>query len=51
MRGKKVFAERCARCHSSKLPVPAIGSPSRLRRLWLFRLLEEVLAVDENRGI
>ena len=24
-RGKMVFAERCARCHSSKLPVPAPG--------------------------
>lgn len=24
-RGKVVFAERCARCHSSKLPVPAEG--------------------------
>jgi len=24
-RGKTVFAERCARCHSSKLPVPAAG--------------------------
>jgi hypothetical protein len=25
MRGKEVFAERCARCHSSKLPVSAVG--------------------------
>jgi hypothetical protein len=24
-RGKVVFAERCARCHSSKLPAPALG--------------------------
>jgi len=24
-RGKVVFAENCARCHSSKLPVPAVG--------------------------
>ena len=24
-RGKIVFAERCARCHSSKAPVPAVG--------------------------
>jgi cytochrome c2 len=24
-RGKVVFAERCARCHSSKLPAPAVG--------------------------
>ena len=24
-RGKVVFAERCARCHSSKAPVPAAG--------------------------
>ena len=24
-RGKAVFAERCARCHSSKLPTPAVG--------------------------
>ena len=24
-RGKTVFAERCARCHSSKIPVPAAG--------------------------
>lgn len=24
-RGKLVFAERCARCHSSKLPTPAVG--------------------------
>jgi hypothetical protein len=24
-RGKEVFAERCARCHSSKGPVPAVG--------------------------
>lgn len=25
MEGKEVFAERCARCHSSKVPVPAVG--------------------------
>jgi hypothetical protein len=25
LRGKEVFAERCAGCHSSKLPVPAVG--------------------------
>jgi hypothetical protein len=25
IRGKEVFAERCARCHSSKLPASAIG--------------------------
>ena len=25
LRGKEVFAERCARCHSSKLPAPAVG--------------------------
>jgi len=25
LRGKEMFAERCARCHSSKLPVPAVG--------------------------
>ena len=25
LHGKEVFAERCARCHSSKLPVPAVG--------------------------
>ncbi len=24
-RGKEVFAERCARCHSSKAPAPAVG--------------------------
>ena len=24
-RGKMVFADRCARCHSSKLPTPAVG--------------------------
>ena len=24
-RGKVVFADRCARCHSSKLPTPAVG--------------------------
>lgn len=24
-KGKLVFAERCARCHSSKLPTPAVG--------------------------
>lgn len=24
-RGKTVFAERCARCHSSKIPAPAVG--------------------------
>jgi len=24
-RGKRVFAERCARCHSSKLPEPVVG--------------------------
>lgn len=28
-RGKIVFAERCARCHSSKLPTPAIGLDPR----------------------
>jgi hypothetical protein len=27
-RGKDVFAERCARCHSSKLPVPPPGVPA-----------------------
>ena len=32
-RGKKVFAEHCARCHSSKLPTPRAGRRSRrLRR-------------------
>jgi hypothetical protein len=25
LRGKEVFAERCARCHSSKLPATAVG--------------------------
>jgi hypothetical protein len=25
LQGKEVFAERCARCHSSKFPVPAVG--------------------------
>ncbi len=25
LEGKEVFAERCARCHSSKLPVPVVG--------------------------
>jgi hypothetical protein len=25
LRGKEVFAERCARCHSSKLPASAVG--------------------------
>ncbi|MFI5339052.1 MAG: hypothetical protein ACHQ7N_04350 [Candidatus Methylomirabilales bacterium] len=24
-RGKEVFADRCARCHSSKIPTPALG--------------------------
>lgn len=28
-RGKIVFAERCARCHSSKLPTPAVGLDPR----------------------
>ena len=27
-RGKLVFAERCARCHSSKFPTPAVGLDS-----------------------
>jgi hypothetical protein len=27
-RGKIVFAERCARCHSSKIPTPAVGLDS-----------------------
>jgi hypothetical protein len=25
LQGKEVFAERCARCHSSKLPLPSVG--------------------------
>ena len=29
LKGKEVFAERCASCHSSKLPVPSVGVDPR----------------------
>ena len=48
-RGKIVFAERCARCHSSKIPAPG----RRARSGWmlgqgLHGLLEQVLGLDQD---
>ena len=41
-RGKLVFAERCARCHSSKIPEPGRRRrPRRVRRSAVPRLLEQ----------
>ena len=51
-RGKQVFADTCARCHSSKAPKPAAGlDPERLRRAGLSRLLEPLLGLDEDRRL
>ena len=51
-RGKTVFAETCARCHSSKAPKPAVGlDPVRLRRAQLSAVLEQLLGVDEDRRL
>ena len=47
-RGKVVFAENCARCHSSKLPAPAEADVGWLRRSRLPGLLEPLLGVDED---
>ncbi len=49
-RGKIVFAERCARCHSSKIPDARAGTRSRrLLRQRLPGLLEQVLGMDQDR--
>ena len=50
-RGKTVFAENCARCHSSKLPEPVPGARRRpaVQRPELPGLLEPVLGVDGDR--
>ena len=52
-RGKVVFAETCARCHSSKLPPPPVPGldPGRLRRQGLPELLEPLLGLDQDRRI
>ena len=51
-RGKTVFAETCARCHSSKAPTPVAGlDPERLRRPKLSVVLERLLVVDQNRQL
>ena len=42
-RGKVVFAERCARCHSSKAPAPASASIPAAARARLPHLLDPVL--------
>ena len=49
-RGKEVFAERCARCHSSKVTrSTGAGSGSiRLCGKGLSQLLEQVLGVDQD---
>ena len=49
-RGKVVFAERCARCHSSKIPAGCAGNRCRWRllRQRLSRLLEQVLGLDQD---
>ena len=49
-RGKTVFAERCARCHSSKIPAARTGTRrrARLQRQRLPDLLEQVLGVDQD---
>jgi len=53
--GKDVFAERCARCHSSKLPTPppdiaaiAIEEGGGCAGKELSRLLEQILGVDQE---
>ena len=54
-RGKRVFAERCARCHSSKLPEPVVGMQGagrgELQRAELSDVLEPLLGVDQDRRI
>ena len=50
-RGKVVFAERCARCHSSKLPTCRRASISRSQRPELPRGVEPVLGLDQDRGV
>ena len=51
-RGKIVFAERCARCHSSKAPTPARGArPRGVRGAWLSRVLGPLLGVDQDRRV
>ncbi len=51
-RGKTVFAETCARCHSSKAPTPAAGlDPAGLRRSRLSPMLEPLLGLDQNRRL
>ena len=47
--GKAVFAERCARCHSSKIPAPAPGvDPGGCSGKDYLDLLEQILGVDED---
>ena len=51
-RGKVVFAERCARCHSSKLPTPAVGlDPGGCSGKDYLDVLEQVLGVDQDRRL
>ena len=51
-RGKTVFAERCARCHSSKAPgARRRPRPGRLLRPELHPVLEHVLGVDQDRRV
>ena len=50
--GKVVFAERCARCHSSKAPAPAAGvRPRRVLGSGLLEVLEQVLGLDQDRRL
>ena len=51
-RGKVVFAENCARCHSSKMPERTpTSSPITLRRPGLPQVLEQLLGVDQDAGV
>ena len=50
-RGKTLFAERCARCHSSKLPdqLEGMNGSASCAGARLSRLLEYLLEVDQDR--
>ena len=51
-RGKTVFAETCARCHSSKQPAKVVGlDPNGCAGPGLHVLLEQILGLDEDRRL
>ena len=51
-RGKTVFAETCARCHSSKIPKPAVGlDPSGCAGPGYLQCWSKLLGVDQDRRL